>query len=120
MKSVKKRLLTYASIVRGRVCIVCTQAHRRPGQGLLTLVSRPALLYKKREGKARSAGHSEPMAKLCNAARASFVRNPKGRSGFYPARCCSRLTEACSAARLAPCAEKIRHRRGRETSVNRP
>lgn len=30
---------------------------------LLTLVSRPPCCAKKREGKARSAGHSRPMAK---------------------------------------------------------
>jgi hypothetical protein len=39
----------------------------------------PALLHKKCGGKARSAGHSGPMAKLCNAASAFFMRNPKGR-----------------------------------------
>ncbi|KIO47878.1 hypothetical protein SQ11_14870 [Nitrosospira sp. NpAV] len=39
----------------------------------------PALLHKKRGGKARSAGHSMPMAKLRNAVSAFFGRNPKGR-----------------------------------------
>ena len=37
-----------------------------------------ALLTKKREGKARSAGHSEPMAKLCSAASAFFRAQPRG------------------------------------------
>ncbi|MEP7073593.1 MAG: hypothetical protein ABI727_05360, partial [Nitrosospira sp.] len=62
----------------------------------------PALLHKRRGGKARSAGHSEPMAKLCNAVSAFFVRNPKGRDGFHPALRYSPLTEARSAARLMP------------------
>jgi hypothetical protein len=42
------------------------------------------------------------MAKLCNAASAFFVRNPKGRDGFHPALRYSPLTEARSAARLMP------------------
>jgi hypothetical protein len=37
----------------------------------------PALLHEKGEGKARSAGHSGLMTKLCNAAPVFFVRNPK-------------------------------------------
>ena len=37
-----------------------------------------ALLHEKREGKARSVGHSEPMAKLCNAALAFFRAQPEG------------------------------------------
>jgi len=72
----------------------------------------PALLHEKCGGKARSAGHSGPMVKLCNAASAFFVRNPKGRDGFHPALRYSPLTEAHSAARLMP-------RAGRNPSPSR-
>ena len=47
--------------------------------GPVNIYFAPALLHEKGEGKARSAGHRGPMAKLCNAAPAFFVRNPKGR-----------------------------------------
>jgi hypothetical protein len=46
--------------------------------GLLTLVSRLRCCAKKREGKARSAGHNGPMVKLCNAAPAFFRAQPEG------------------------------------------
>ena len=48
--------------------------------GPVNIYFAPAFLHEKGRGKARSAGHSGPMAKLCNAAPALFVRNPKGRA----------------------------------------
>ena len=60
--------------------------------GPVNIYFAPALLPEKGGGKARSAGHSGPMAKLCNAAPAFFVRNPKGRDGFRPALRYSPLT----------------------------
>jgi hypothetical protein len=44
-------------------------AERSQALGLLTFVSRPRCCAKRRKDKARSAGHSGPIAKLCNAAR---------------------------------------------------
>ena len=47
--------------------------------GPVNIYFAPAFLHEKGRGKARSAGHNGPMAKLCNATPAFFVRNPKGR-----------------------------------------
>ena len=60
------------------------------------------------------------MAKLRNAAPAFFVRNAGGRDGFHPTHRYSPLTELTllRGSRLVPA--EIRHRRVRETSVNRP
>jgi hypothetical protein len=63
----------------------------------------PALLREEREGKARSAGHSRPMAKLCNAAPRFFVRNPEGRDGISLDPSLLAACRAYSAARLVPC-----------------
>ena len=55
-----------------------------PILGRVNIYFAPAMLHEKGEGKARSAGHSGPMAKLCNAAPTFFVRNPKGWDGIRP------------------------------------
>ena len=88
-----------------------TRVHTHPActrkvidlEGPVNIYFAPAVLHEKGEGKARSAGHSGPMAKLCNAAPAFLVRNPKGRDGFRPALRYSPLTEAhsCRAARAS-------------------
>ena len=62
-----------------------------------------ALLHKKREGKARSAGHSEPMAKLCNAAPAFFHAQPGGTGRNFTQPIVTRRLQSllCCAARAS-------------------
>ena len=67
--------------------------------GPVNIYFAPALLHEKDGGKARSAGHSGSMAKLCNTAPAFFVRNPKDGTDFVQPIRYSPLTEADSVAR---------------------
>ena len=67
--------------------------------GPVNIYFAPALLHEKGGRQRRKAQDIVGlMAKLCNAAPAFFVRNPKGRDGFHPAFRYSPLTEAHSAA----------------------
>ena len=88
--------------------------------GPVNIYFAPALLPEKGGGKARSAGHSGPMAKLCNAAPAFFVRNPKGRDGFRPALRYSRLQRLTLPRGSCLVLDEIRRRRGCEININRP
>jgi hypothetical protein len=63
----------------------------------------PALLREEREGKVRSAGHSRPMAKLCNAAPAFFRAQPGGTGPNFtrPIVACRLQGLLCCAARAS-------------------
>ena len=60
----------------------------------------PALLHEKRGGKARNAGHSRPMTKLCNAAPVFFRAQPKGMGwiSFRPSLLAAYRGSLCRAA----------------------
>ena len=80
----------------------------------------PALLCKKREGKAQSAGHNG-LSKLCNVAPAFFMRNPRGRDGItaQPVVTLRLQSLLCCAARASIRLKAITVA-ARQTSVNRP